>query len=92
VKLTVLAHSDDEYLDIRVKDTGPGIPGLEEGQLPGSGVGLQNVRDRLNNMYGDDYSLQLTSDNGGGLCVRIRLPAIRDLPQAQPEMLAQSHG
>lgn len=78
VTLSVLARSDDDFLDIEVNDDGPGIPGLEMGGLPEKGIGLQNVRDRLHNMYGDGYEFRLSAREGSGLQVLIRVPALRE--------------
>ena len=41
---------------------------------PGSGIGLQNVNERLRVIYGANYQLQLDSVPGEGTCARIVIP------------------
>lgn len=78
VTLTISAHATEDYLQIEVIDTGPGISELSEGEVPRSGIGLKNVRDRLQNMYGSHFRFQLVSEPGKGLNVMIRLPGERE--------------
>ncbi len=42
----------------------------------GSGIGLQNVNERLRVIYGANYQLQLDSVPGEGTCVRIVIPEL----------------
>jgi two-component system LytT family sensor kinase len=42
----------------------------------GSGIGLQNVNERLRVIYGANYQLQLDSVPGGGTCARIVIPEL----------------
>ena len=87
VTLSVAAHMADGRLEIEVRDDGPGIRGMEEGQLPEGGLGLQNVRDRLQNIYGDDHEFRLSENDGGGLRVMITIPPERE-PVANPSRQA----
>lgn len=78
VTLSVLVRPFENGLEIEVSDTGPGISGLESGQLPGEGMGLRNVRERLKNMYGDAASFQLKPAADGGLRVIMQIPEERE--------------
>jgi len=40
----------------------------------GMGIGLRNTRARLEEIYGDEYALDLDKTSDGGLTVTIRLP------------------
>lgn len=40
----------------------------------GSGIGLRNTRARLRCLYGDDWTLVLDTDTGGGSVARVELP------------------
>jgi two-component system LytT family sensor kinase len=42
----------------------------------GSGIGLQNVNERLRVIYGANYQLQIDSVPGGGTCARIVIPEL----------------
>ncbi len=44
--------------------------------MPGSGIGLKNVNERLRVIYGANYQLQLDSVPGGGTCARIVIPEL----------------
>ena len=51
-------------------------PVTRGGLLPGSGIGLKNVNERLRVIYGANYQLQLDSVPGGGTCARIVIPEL----------------
>jgi len=68
-KISIRAQETKETLSIEVTDDGPGFSGT-----PSNGVGLANVRDRLEQRYGAGQSMQLASAPGGGALVRISLP------------------
>ena len=56
-------------LVVSVSDTGVGF-----GPNPPSGVGLANIRDRLQLLYGDAASLSISQNPAGGTVVSIALP------------------
>ena len=63
------ARREGDMLELWVRDNGRGIaPGA------GSGVGLDNTRERLAALYGERASLTLGDDAGRGTVARIRLP------------------
>jgi sensor histidine kinase YesM len=60
-------------LCLSVMDDGVGFGGTTSG----TGIGLANIRERLQGIYGDAAGLSLTSVAEGGVCATIHLP-IRD--------------
>jgi two-component system, LytTR family, sensor kinase len=69
-------------LELEVSDTGPGFP--EDGTKPEStGVGIANTRARLEQLYGGNYTLELTNPEHGGASVKIRVPYIRKHDESQ---------
>jgi signal transduction histidine kinase len=62
VTITVAAHEEFDRLVITVSDDGPGIP---EGTAHGFGIGLANVRDRLEARFGSDIAFTSTPIPGG---------------------------
>src|SRR6202162_5994042 len=70
----------DSMLVIEVEDDGVGIvePGSEvsEWDVPqhGTGIGMANVRERLNVLYSDAARVEVESRTGAGTVVRILLP------------------
>lgn len=75
-QIGVQAWRDGETLHLQVTDNGPGLSHLvgQVGDLPGSGVGLRNTRERLESLYGAAQQLTLEAAPTGGLAAHIRLP------------------
>jgi two-component system LytT family sensor kinase len=65
---------------IDVIDNGVGVRHATQAESPdlskGSGIGLQNVNERLRVIYGANYQLQLDSVPGEGTCARIVIPEL----------------
>jgi len=70
-RIRIALSRTDGWLDLRVEDNGPG-PG--ESTDKGLGVGLKNLRSRLNCLYGEGYELSLARGSQGGAVSRIRIP------------------
>ncbi len=71
--INIEAKRHNSSLRLEVKDNGPGI--ASNGDLLGKeGVGLSNVRARLNQLYGPDFRLELTNRKDGGLAVLMEIP------------------
>jgi len=69
--LTIRAHRESGDLVLTVQDDGPGLtPGTESA----GGVGLANTRARLNVLYGERASLDISDASGGGVVATVRLP------------------
>jgi hypothetical protein len=81
-RLTIRGARQNGSLVLEVQDDGPGLPGgWTMGQpTAGSGVGLPNVRSRLERMYGQEGRLELltpNADDGGpapGVVARVMIP------------------
>jgi hypothetical protein len=57
-------------LVVEVADTGAGLAG----GAPGQGIGLANIRERLQLLYGSAASLELEENEPRGFIARVRLP------------------
>jgi two-component system, LytTR family, sensor kinase len=71
----------DDKLIIEVEDDGVGMktPHQQRGGLwVGAGIGMANVSERLNVLYGDTAQLTIDSHEGKGTLVRIRLPLLQE--------------
>ncbi len=71
-RVRVAARRDRDTLEIEVSDDGPGFAAAA-GSGPG-GLGLSLTRERLALLYGASGVLECGAAEGGGGCVRIRLP------------------
>ncbi len=74
-KVRVAAGVQGTQLWVEVRDTGVGLPDGEllEGPTSGTGLGLQNIRERLAMLYPGKSRLMLMSDENGTV-VRITVP------------------
>ncbi|MBC3764595.1 histidine kinase [Neptunicella marina] len=59
---------------IEVADNGPGVNLDESSMYRSKGVGLPNIKERLQSLYGDNYSFDIAKNQPTGVKVRIRLP------------------
>jgi hypothetical protein len=75
-KVTVAARIQNGQLWVEVKDTGIGIRDMQTLESPtsGTGLGLQNIRERLAVLYPGKSRLILVSDDTQGTTVKIVVP------------------
>ncbi len=76
-RILIRSTRRDGHSIIDIIDNGVGVTqgNAERASLtPGSGIGLQNVNERLRVIYGANYQLQLDSVPGEGTCARIVIP------------------
>jgi signal transduction histidine kinase len=71
-QLTLKAQIVDGQLDVSVIDTGVGQAASE--QTAGTGLGLTNIRERLQQMYGDRASVVLSNHQPTGTVATLRIP------------------
>ncbi len=74
-RLSVEAAAESGQLVLCVRDTGAGL-GAVRG-AGGTGFGLQQVRERLNTLYGDTATLALAPVDEGGTLAVVRLPLVQ---------------
>ena len=80
--VTIAASLQDKFVEISVKDNGEGIPQpilrqvFNPGFGKGAGIGLTNVKDRLKAIYGTNHLLDITSLEGQGTTVVLRIPVV----------------
>lgn len=68
--IAITARRIDDEIELRVEDSGSG----SEGSVPGTGIGLSNVRERLRHRFGTEHSFEAGPKSPRGYCVRIRFP------------------
>ncbi len=72
--IKIIAKSFGHDLLLEVSDDGPGITSAKATKSKqGEGVGLSNIKERLQTLY-DDYSFTLSGNEPQGLRVNIRIP------------------
>jgi two-component system, LytTR family, sensor kinase len=78
--INIEAKRLDSSLRLEVRDNGPGIASNQH--LRGAeGVGLTNVRARLNQTYASNFRFELINASDGGLAVVMEIPFQRDMEQ-----------
>lgn len=76
--ITISAQLIGQKLRVTVSDTGPGLqedaPRPKTPQMASTGVGLNNIRDRLAQAYGEEHRFTTYSPQNGGFAVIIEIP------------------
>jgi two-component system, sensor histidine kinase YesM len=82
--VTVLCYSEDSVISIEVNDNGKGIcsedllkirKDLQNYDINHkSSIGLRNVNERIKLIYGNDFGMNITSKEGTGTSVTLRIP------------------
>jgi sensor histidine kinase YesM len=68
-KLSISAFVERDTLRITVQDNGPGFSSVQ-----GTGVGLSNIRQRLEALYGNKAWLEVGALHSGGFIASIYVP------------------
>ncbi|ALT78533.1 hypothetical protein AT984_16390 [Paucibacter sp. KCTC 42545] len=71
VRIRVFVQRGDSDLRVCVQDDGVGLGGAA---TQGGGTGLQNIRERLQSIYGDQARLQIAGLPQGGVMASVTLP------------------
>jgi len=83
--ITLRAWRNDGRLSIEVVDDGVGIPQDRQRYIYESGIGIRNVRERLQVLYGQDYALKIDSQPGFGTAIHVEIPELivarREVPE-----------
>jgi LytS/YehU family sensor histidine kinase len=72
--IVVAGRRAGTQLELSVRDDGVGVRTTDSAPRRGTGVGLANARARLEELYGDDASLDVVSGATTGTVVRLMLP------------------
>ncbi len=73
-RITISSERTNGHTVIEIIDDGMGM--TTDRPLPGTGIGLRNVDERLRVIYGANYHLKLSSSPGEGTCARIEIPEL----------------
>jgi two-component system LytT family sensor kinase len=73
VQLDLETYLNEQSLVISISDRGPGLPTHTTGRK-GSGIGLRNVRERLERKYGPGFGLEVADNEPSGAKITITIP------------------
>ncbi|HMQ63154.1 MAG TPA: histidine kinase [Flavilitoribacter sp.] len=78
-RVSLSARKIGNALEIDINDNGPGLAGAA-----GKGIGLHNTLERLEQLYGNQFTFNLQNRTPGGLTVSINMPFQIEKNQPQP--------
>jgi signal transduction histidine kinase len=73
VEISATSGADGRFLHLEVRDDGPGVDRDDQVRTR-KGVGLANIRSRLEQLYGGEHRFELATHPEGGAVVRVSLP------------------
>lgn len=82
--ISVLVWKEADDLVCEIADDGDGmaactdLPNTNRNRQLFSGIGVKNVHERIQLLYGTDYGVTITSETGEGTKVSLRLPAVKE--------------
>jgi two-component system LytT family sensor kinase len=72
-RIEIAANRQNDSLRLEVRDTGPGLA-APDNNTERHGVGLSNVRARLERLYGRNFSFEMTNRPAEGFSVILQIP------------------
>jgi two-component system LytT family sensor kinase len=75
-EIRIRTRLDDGRLRIEVEDNGIGIAAERFSRALAEGIGISNVQERLQVLYGDEARLEFESKPGKGTLIRIEVPEL----------------
>lgn len=83
-EIVIDAREQEGRLCIEISDTGPGMEPEELERIrrfqmksKGNGIGLKNIRERMQLIFGDDVNFEIESEKGKGTVMRMIVPIQR---------------
>jgi len=76
------AHLVNGRLMIDIKDNGMGIPAERLREVYAGGIGISNVNERLRLLYGDQFKMDIRSEEGQGTVIHIEVPELATVESA----------
>jgi LytS/YehU family sensor histidine kinase len=70
-RIVIASHQDGGDLILEIRDNGKGLPA---GGILREGVGLRNIRERVEQLYGSRARFTLAPAMGGGTIATLRIP------------------
>ncbi len=77
-------------LQIEVEDDGLGIPVEDMPSVFRKGIGVSNVRERLEMLFGSDFQFAFEPRQGGGVRVRIQIPELHEADRGENRSSAEA--
>ena len=75
-QIHIRTRRNDGRLYIEIEDNGVGISSERLGEVYGGGIGISNVHERLRLLYGDQFKMDIRSEEGQGTQIHIEIPEL----------------
>ena len=72
-KVTIGLRQEGEFLQVEIRDDGVGMNAVPATSIKSSGIGIQNVNQRLKNCFGEASQIQFTSEPGKGTLMYFKI-------------------
>ncbi|MBT2293095.1 sensor histidine kinase [Paenibacillus albidus] len=83
-RILVSVRQREQMLELTVSDTGPGmtaefIRDLQQGRIQtrGQGIGLANITERVQLLFGQEWGTVIESEPGAGTTIHVRIPYLK---------------
>ncbi len=75
-RIRVQTHRREGRLFIQIDDNGIGMSPGRLAEVYGGGIGISNVHERLRLLYGDQFAMDIRSEEGEGTHISIEIPEL----------------
>src|SRR6201981_896953 len=75
-QIHIRTRRNDGRLYIEIEDNGVGISSERLAEVYGGGIGISNVHERLRLLYGDQFKMDIRSEEGQGTKIHIEMPEL----------------
>ena len=75
-QIHIRTRRTDGRLYIEIEDNGVGISRERLAEVYGGGIGISNVHERLRLLYGDQFKMDIRSEEGQGTQIHIEIPEL----------------
>ena len=75
-QIHIRTRRNDGRLYIEIEDNGVGISSERLAEVYGGGIGISNVHERLRLLYGDQFKMDIRSEEGQGTQIHIEIPEL----------------
>ena len=73
---------DEPCIALAIRDNGMGMSAERLLEVYGGGIGISNVHERLRLLYGDQFEMNIRSQEGEGTQIRIEIPELATVETA----------
>jgi len=80
-QIRLRTHQREGRLFIEIEDNGMGISRERLLEVYGGGIGISNVHERLRLLYGDQFKMDIHSEEGQGTQIHIEIPSLSNVEQ-----------